>query len=253
MSAPSSTSSSASRTASSPVGRVHLVAAAVAERRRRVGGLAERAIEGGGELGRVGDDRRVLETLGVQLRRGARPLGRPSCRWAPPRRPRRGRGRWRSWPAARRGSRCPRCRRRDQAPQWPCDGVLAQAHVGDHQQVGVGVLDRAHGQLHHALVVVGAGALRRPCSAGMPNSSTAGTPSGVGLARLRRPACEIARRSTPGIDSIGLRPSVPSCTNIGWTRCAGVSSVSRTRPRSSARTAQPAQAGGGEGHRASLG
>ena len=46
-------------------------------------------------------------------------------------------------------------------------------------------------------------------------------------------AWEIERRSTPGIASIGVRLSVPSSTKSGWTRCAGVSSVSRTIPRRS--------------------
>ncbi len=48
------------------VGRIHLVAAPVAERRRRVGRLAERAVEGGGELRRVGHDRRLGEALVVE-------------------------------------------------------------------------------------------------------------------------------------------------------------------------------------------
>ena len=38
-------------------------------------------------------------------------------------------------------------------------GVLAQAHVGHHEQVGVGLLDRARGELDDALVVPGARAL----------------------------------------------------------------------------------------------
>ncbi len=65
----------------------------------------------------------------------------------------------------------------------------------------------------------------------MPNSSTAGTPS-AWAAPASSTACEIDSRSTPGIASIGVRLSVPSCTNSGCTRCAGVSSVSRTMPRS---------------------
>ena len=67
MSAPSSTSSRASRSASRGVGGVHLVAAAVAELRRRLGGLAEGAVEGRGVLGRVGEDRRVGVALLVEL------------------------------------------------------------------------------------------------------------------------------------------------------------------------------------------
>jgi hypothetical protein len=37
-------------------------------------------------------------------------------------------------------------------------GVGAEADVGDHDQLGVGLLDRPHGELDDALVVVGAGA-----------------------------------------------------------------------------------------------
>ena len=51
------------------VGGIHLVAATVAERRRRVGRVAERPVEGRGELGRVGHDRRVDQAVVVQ--RGA--------------------------------------------------------------------------------------------------------------------------------------------------------------------------------------
>ncbi len=51
------------------VGGVHLVAAAIAERGRRAGGLAEGPVEGRGELGGVGEDRSVGEALLVE--RGA--------------------------------------------------------------------------------------------------------------------------------------------------------------------------------------
>jgi carbonic anhydrase/acetyltransferase-like protein (isoleucine patch superfamily) len=37
-------------------------------------------------------------------------------------------------------------------------GVLAQAHVGHDDQIGMGVLQRSGGELDDALVVVGAGA-----------------------------------------------------------------------------------------------
>ena len=94
------------------------------------------------------------------------------------------------------------------------DGVLAEADVGDHHELGVRVLDRAHRELHDALVVVGARALlvllgghaeqqhgrARRARAPAPASST---------------ACEIDSRSTPGIASIGVRASVPSWTNSG--------------------------------------
>ena len=66
----------------------------------------------------------------------------------------------------------------------------------------------------------------------MPNSSTAGTPSSW-AAPASSTACEIDSRSTPGMASMGVRLSVPSSTNSGCTRCAGVSSVSRTMSRRS--------------------
>ena len=50
------------------VGRIHLVALAVARLRRAVGGDAERAVEGGGVLGRVGDDRRLAQPVLVERR-----------------------------------------------------------------------------------------------------------------------------------------------------------------------------------------
>ena len=96
---------------------------------------------------------------------------------------------------------------------------------------GCASFERPDGQLDHALVVVGAGALGS-FSAGMPNSSTAGTPS-AWAAPASSTAWEIDSRSTPGMASIGVRLSSPSSTNIGCTRCAGVSSVSRTMSRSS--------------------
>ena len=72
------------------VRRIHLVAAPVAERRRRVGRLAERAVERRGVLGRVGDDRRL--SASASSASGSRRRGRPSCRSGRRRRrrPRRG-------------------------------------------------------------------------------------------------------------------------------------------------------------------
>ena len=180
------------------VGGVHLVAAAVAEGRRRVGGLAERAVEGGGELGAVGDDRRVAEALVVErgadgadaavhhvARRdhvgaGARPA-RPRC-----------------GPGARRVaslSTAPSARSR---PQWPWLVYSHRHRSAMTSSVGVGGLDRARGELDGALVVPGARALlvlvRRGCrTAGRPGMpSAAASPASA-------TAAAIDRRSTPGI------------------------------------------------------
>jgi hypothetical protein len=42
----------------------------------------------------------------------------------------------------------------------PVVGVLAQAHICHHQQLGHSLLDRARGQLHDALAIPRAGAVR---------------------------------------------------------------------------------------------
>src|SRR5438034_166366 len=48
------------------VGRVHLIAAAVAELRRRFGRVAERAVEAGGVLGRVAHDGQPGKAGGIE-------------------------------------------------------------------------------------------------------------------------------------------------------------------------------------------
>ena len=117
------------------VGGVHLVAAAVAERGRRAGGLAERAVEGGGELGGVGEDRRLGEALAVEL--GADRAD------APVHHVRRG-------DDVGAGARVADGGPREQLERGvvvdgavvaqdaavAVVGVLAQAHVGDHEQLG---------------------------------------------------------------------------------------------------------------------
>ena len=54
--------------------------------------------------------------------------------------------------------------------------VLAQAHVGDHQQIRDAVLHRAHRLLHDAVLRARPPSRADPSSAGSPNSSTAGMP-----------------------------------------------------------------------------
>ena len=84
MSAPSSTSSATSRIASMRVGGIHLVGAPVAELRGGVGRLAERPVERGGVLRRVGHDRRLLVARLVERLADRGRRGRPSCRTARP-------------------------------------------------------------------------------------------------------------------------------------------------------------------------
>ena len=139
------------------VGRVHLVAAAVAHGGRGVGRLAERAVEGGGELRAVGDDRRLGQAVLVE--RGAQRPDAPVHHVARRHGVRAGLG-------LRDGGAGEQLERlvvvdhavRPQHAAVAVARVLAQAEVGDHEQVRVRGLDRARGELDHALVVVGAGA-----------------------------------------------------------------------------------------------
>ena len=68
-------------------------------------------------------------------------------------------------------------------------------------------------------------------AAGMPNSSTPGSPSAA-ASPASATAWEIDSRSTPGIACTGARPSRPSSTNSGSTRALASRRVSRTRSRS---------------------
>ena len=155
-SAPSARSSFASRTSLERVRRVHLVAAAIPELRSGLRGLAERPVERRGVLGAVGDDRDVRW-----------PSSSSWARIAPTRPSIMSLGATTSAPASaceiavlasssmvRSLSTSPS----RTTPQWPCERVLAQTDVGDHDQVGVGVLERPDRHLHDALGIVGAGA-----------------------------------------------------------------------------------------------
>ena len=110
--------------------------------------------------------------------------------------------------------------------------VLAQAQVGDHQQVRVGGLDRARGELDDPLVVPGAAALL-VLGRGQAEQQHRGDPERGGLAGLLDRAVD-AQVVDPGSDAIGVRRSPPATTNIGYTRCDADSSVSRVSPRSDA-------------------
>ncbi len=138
------------------VGGIHLVAAAVAELGGRLGGVAEGAVEGGGVLGAVGDDRHAGVALLVEL---VADRADPAVHHVA--------GRDRVGAGLGVGDR-------DLGQQLDRDvvvdlavadeaavavrGVLAETNVGDHGQVRVGLLQRPHRHLHDSLVVVGAGA-----------------------------------------------------------------------------------------------
>ena len=91
--------------------------------------------------------------------------------------------------------------------------VLAQAHVGDDQEVGHLALQRADGALHRSLRIVGrraSGVLR----IGQPEEEDAG--DAVGL-RGRRLLDGLVDRNwkTPGIDAISCRWPSPLRTKSG--------------------------------------
>ncbi len=138
------------------VGRIHLVPAPVALRRGRAGGLAEGAVEGGGVLDRVGEDRRRAQALAVEggADRGDAPVHHVA-----------------GSDGVGAGLRLRERGAGDQLERGvvvdvavaehaavAVGGVLAEAGVGDHDEVGVRLLQRPDRHLHDALVVVGAGA-----------------------------------------------------------------------------------------------
>ncbi len=137
-----------------PVGRIHLVAAAVAELRGRFGGLAERPVEDRGEFGRVGKNRDLLEAVGVQRLADGRHaavhhVGRRHDVGAGAGVGKRGLGQ------PLQGGIVIHVAILDVAAVAVA-GVLAIAHVGDHQQLGRLAADGADGALDDAIVVVGA-------------------------------------------------------------------------------------------------
>ena len=171
------------------------------------------------------------EAVLVERGADARRRGRPSCRSA--RRRRRRRAAWRHRGAGEQLERRVVVDRAVGAQQAAVAvaRVLAEAHVGDDEQVGVRGLDRARGELDDALVVPGARALARPCAAGMPNSRTAGDAERV---RPRRPPRR-RRRSRGGRRRASRRSARgrrgPASTNSGQTRSPGSQRASRARGR----------------------
>ena len=163
------------------VGRIHLVAAAVALRRGGLGGLAEGAVERRRVLRRVGEDRGVGVALLVEL---VADRGDPAVHHVA----------GGDDVGAGLGVRDRGAREQlegdvvvdlavAEEPAVPMRRVFAQADVGDHGQVGVRLLQRAHRHLHDALVVVGAGA-RLVLFGGDPEEDHRADAGGLDLGRL---------------------------------------------------------------------
>ena len=185
-----------------PVGRVHLVAAAVAERRRRAGRLAERPVEGRGELRRVGEDRRFGEALGVELLadRADAPVHHV-------------RGRDHVGAGARvadggareqleRGVVVDRCRRPRSTPQWPW-AVYSHRHTSViTSRSGTRLLDRARPPAARRPPRPTPPSPARPSRRGRRTASPRRRPSAA-ASPASATAAAIDRRSTPGIVAIG--------------------------------------------------
>ena len=119
--------------------------------------------------------------------------------------------------------------------------VLAQAHVGDDQQVRDLALERADGGLHRRLRDRRRRCPRRPSSSGRPKSSTPGTPSAFAAAASLTISSTDSWK-TPGIDA-DFAPLAFAGARRTADRgsCRRLSRVSRTSARSAARAAQPAR------------
>ena len=187
-------------------------------------------------------DEAVVVERGAQVRRPARPSCRSARRRRRPPRP----GRPRCGPAARASRRC-RPRRRRAARR--SGRALVYSHrqrSRDHEQVGVGGLDRARGELDDALVVPGARSPPRPWRRG---ARTAARP-GCRAPRPRRPPRprpSMDRWSTPGMRrDRRARPSRPRPRTSGETRCARRELGLAHQAAQQAGPAQAAHAGGRE-------
>ena len=211
------------------VGRVHLVGAAVAELRRRLGGLAERPVERRGELGRVRHDRTCMK-----------PSSSSAVRIAPTRPSIMSDGATMSAPAraCESASRASSSSVASLSTSLPAHhaamavvGVLAHADVGDHGEPGHVLLDFANRALHLALVVprlaaAGVLALR---DAEQDHRRNAGR---VRSRAPRAPRCRPTSARLPASRRSGVRTSRPGQTKYGWIRSSGESRVSRIIRRS---------------------
>ena len=115
-------------------------------------------------------------------------------------------------------------------------GVLAQAHVGHHEQLAAGGADRAHGLLHDAVVRVALGAhgvLRR----GQAEEDDPADPQPLdllGLARRPRPPRGGSSREARGSRGGGPRRGPRRAGRSGWRGRASSRAPSRGAARSSA-------------------
>ena len=224
-------------------GRVLLVRRAIAELRRALGRVAERAVERRGVLRGVGEDRDVGEAVAVQGRSGSRRPGRPSSRSARPhgRRPRPGRPRSRR--TARAWRRCRPRRPTVSRPQWPWS-VYSSRHRSAHH-------DRRRRRPRRRGRAAPAGRCRPDRPRRLPRASfdrrdpEQHHATDAGLRGLDR---RLADRVAGVLDDAGHRRDrhrvrrSPSLTNSGSTRSDGVRPTTcDDQPSQRRRPAQPAR------------
>ena len=232
MSAPSSTSSAVSRSASRTFAGVHLIAAAVAFARRALSRFAERTVVRGRELRGVRHDRRLVVADAVErgADRGDLAVHHPGRR---------------DEISARvgLGDRGPRVeierlvvrrRRRREHAAVSVVGVLAQAQIADQDGVVAElVAQRAQRALRDAVRCIRGRAGRRPWSPGCRRAMNDRTPrDAISRASFTSDSsvCWRVRASTRSARARAM----PSFTNSGAIRWRGRTSVSRTRSRSAA-------------------
>ena len=130
-------------------------------------------------------------------------------------------------------------------PQWPWLVYSQRQTSVITTSSRVRGLDRADRELHRALVVPGARALRRPCGRGSRTASRPPTPSSASSpAAATAPRDRDARDAGHRLD----RPAARRRRTAARPGAPGVSSVSRTRSRSARGPPQPPQARVGKRH-----
>ena len=194
------------------VGRIHLMASAIAELWRRIGRFAKRTVEPGAVLGRVRHDARLHEARARRAPGGWRQCGRPSCPTARRSPPRRRRARV---PPAPDGSTVASLRISSPStmPQCPCE-------VYSHRHTSV-ITTRSGTSRLIARIADCTGASGSAASdpvssllSGTPKSRTPRTPS-ARAAAASLTASSTESWKTPGIESTSRRTPSPSQTKSG--------------------------------------
>ena len=245
-----------------PVARVLLVGPAVAAAGDGdVDRVAEGAVERGGVLRRVGQDGRPGRGRRRRARHGWRPPGRPSCRWAPPRRRRPRPAPARCAGTARASASLSTSPSGPRTPQWPWSVYSSR----QRSAMRTSSSPTASRTARSATCTTPSGSQAPlPCAslrAGTPKRISPGTPS-----ETRRLASTTSESSvcctSPGMDAIGTGSVDPLPHEERGDQVVRPEPGLGHQPPQRRRAAQPAQPPHGEparsgrrrrlGHRSSL-